>query len=248
MRISQKLAAFREGRLTASHISKADLVKLKIGKEGLVDLAYVEPSVSIQSGVICSRGECFFGSYSYMNNGGYVRDRVFIGRYVSIGRRVTLGAGTHAMQGLSTSPALSNTSETIPYTPDQRERLNPKPRGEHGFTVLLNDVWIGDGVVVSSGVTIGIGAIVGANAVVTRDVPPYAVVAGVPAKILRYRFPDDVIHALLTSEWWECPKDFLDTLPLGNVLAIIEHMGGEKQRSPKQAIGTYLLASAPAIR
>ena len=79
-----------------------------------------------------------------------------------------------------------------------------------------NDVWIGHGAVINQGVSIGTGAIIGSNAVVTKDVPPYAVVAGVPAKILKYRFDDDTIKLLLKSKWWN--MDDFHLIEIGKVI------------------------------
>ena len=72
-----------------------------------------------------------------------------------------------------------------------------------------NDVWIGRNVIIMDGVTVGTGAVVGAAAVVTKDVPPYAIVAGVPAKVLRYRFTPETVNRLLESRWWDYPFDFI---------------------------------------
>ena len=74
-----------------------------------------------------------------------------------------------------------------------------------------HDVWIGYGAIIMDGVTIGTGAVVAAAAVVTKDVPPYAIVAGVPARIIRYRFDDDTIRRLLESRWWDFPEEFIAT-------------------------------------
>lgn len=69
--------------------------------------------------------------------------------------------------------------------------------------IIGNDVWIGAGVFIKGGIKIGDGAVIAAHAVVTKDVPPYAIVGGVPAKILKYRFTDDVIRKLLDLKWWD---------------------------------------------
>ena len=74
---------------------------------------------------------------------------------------------------------------------------------------INNDVWIGMKSTIMGGVTVGNGAIIAAHSVVTKDVPPYAVVGGVPAKIIKYRFTEDIIEALQKSEWWKQPDDFL---------------------------------------
>ena len=75
-------------------------------------------------------------------------------------------------------------------------------------TIIGNDVWVGYGATILRGVNIGNGAIIGAGAVVTKDVPPYAVVAGVPAKIIRFRFDDNKIDSLQKSNWWDKPFDY----------------------------------------
>ncbi len=105
----------------------------------------------------------------------------------------------------------------------------------------MNDVWIGDGAVVLQGASIGTGAVVGANAVVTKDVPPYAVVGGIPARVIRYRFRDDIIEELLATEWWEYPLEVLKTLPMGNILETIDILQ-DLDPSTKAAITTFQLA------
>ena len=74
-----------------------------------------------------------------------------------------------------------------------------------------HDVWLGSGAIVLSGVTIGHGAVVAAHAVVTRDVPPYAIVGGNPAKVIRYRFDEETVAALLEAPWWDLPRDKIAT-------------------------------------
>lgn len=80
--------------------------------------------------------------------------------------------------------------------------------------VIGNDVWIGDRVFVKNGIKIGTGAVIGAGAVVTKDVPPYAVVAGVPAKVIKYRFSEAVIEKLLASKWWRLDDSLIKKFPL----------------------------------
>ena len=95
-----------------------------------------------------------------------------------------------------------------------------------GDIVVGNDVWIGYEAVILSGVKIGDGAIVGARAVVTKDVPPYTIVGGVPAKPIRKRFPDDIIAKLLKSRWWDLPPaeilPRIKDIQSGNLKGLIE--------------------------
>lgn len=120
-------------------------------------------------------------------------DYVVIGKYCSFAPEVKIiASGEHNAKAVSTFPFYAYILNRGP----ERDTLSK------GHVVIGNDVWIGYGATVMSGVTIGDGAIVAARALVTRDVPPYAVVGGVPAKIIKNRFPDDVIKALLEIKWW----------------------------------------------
>jgi acetyltransferase-like isoleucine patch superfamily enzyme len=91
--------------------------------------------------------------------------------------------------------------------------LNDDPRNKNGWgrgaPVVGNDVWIGNHVSVLSGVHIGDGAVVGAHSVVTKDVPPYAMVGGNPARIFKYRFPEDMRQRFLDTRWWDLPETFV---------------------------------------
>ena len=94
-------------------------------------------------------------------------------------------------------------------------------------TIIGNDVWIGAKAIIRSGVTIGDGAVIGAGAVVTKDVPPYAIVAGVPAKIIRYRFDEELRKALLAAKWWDRDMTELRTLPFNNVRQCLQKLSSK---------------------
>lgn len=219
MRLSEKLELFRSPDvLPATSVRSEELGTLGIkGGRHLVRVHF-EQSVVLSSPAI--GGASFLGAHSYMNDGGCLRSGVFVGRYCSIGRRVTLGAGSHSMLGLSTSPAVRMGTAT-PYTRDEIKALGGRRR-KPSHTVLNSDVWIGDGAVIIPGATIGVGAVIGANSVVTKDVPAYAVVGGVPARVIKYRFPDDIICRLLATEWWEHSAEMIGALPTGNVFEFLE--------------------------
>lgn len=237
MNLSEKLGAFKANlSLNASVISGDDLASIRISNARNLKNILFEDAVVLSSAFIGKNS--FIGANSYMNDGGCVRSGVFIGRYCSIGRRVTLGAGSHFMLGLSTSPAV-RAGTANPYTREQVVSLGGATR-KSPYTIIGSDVWIGDGVVVIPGVTIGVGAVIGANSVVTRDVPPYAVAGGVPARVIKYRFPEEIIPNLLSTEWWERPTEKLQELPTGNIFEFIDAIEKEQARDVHR-FGTYTL-------
>ncbi len=133
--------------------------------------------------------------------------KLVIGRYGSIadGVEILLG-GNHRLDWVTSYP--------FPAMP----RLWPAAAGipgsdaTRGDVVIGHDVWLGSQCMILSGVTIGHGAAVAARAVVTRDVPPYAIVAGNPARVVRLRFDEATIAALLVTRWWDLPKPQIDAL------------------------------------
>lgn len=148
------------------------------------------------------------GMYSYLRT-GTIRNIESIGRYCSIGPNVTLGEGEHPTKWLSTSPAQYLPDQFSWFPPEkqlavQRRVVRNKKNddGARGYITIGNDVWIGGGATIRRGVTIGDGAIIAGNAFVTKDVAPYSIVAGLPAKHLRYRFPQEIIEKLLDLRWW----------------------------------------------
>lgn len=135
------------------------------------------------------------------------RAKLTIGRYGSIadGVEILLG-GNHRTDWATTYP--------FPEWPDLWPAAAGIPGSDatRGDVAIGHDVWLGSQCMVLSGVTIGTGAVVAARAVVTRDVPPYAIVAGNPARVLRLRFDDDKVAALLASRWWEHPHATVNEL------------------------------------
>ena len=128
-----------------------------------------------------------------------------IGQFCSISDDVIIGGAEHPIDWVSTSPVFQNVKHS-----------GPKKRfSKHNFegiarTVIGNDVWVGKRVIIKAGIKIGDGAVIGAGAVVTKDVPPYAVVAGVPGKVLKYRFDEETIAKLLKLKWWNLSDEELE--------------------------------------
>ena len=159
--------------------------KLEIGRYSTVhhDLDLVESDVRI--------GHC---TYSWSNMA-----HVSCGNYCSIALGCTFGPGRHPLDRLTTHP--------FTYIPDAWPDDGLPVRrvpfdGVWRPVEIGHDCWIGQGAVIMGGVRIGTGAVVAANAVVTHDVPPFAIVAGMPAKVLRYRFDPQVVEEILASGWW----------------------------------------------
>lgn len=127
-----------------------------------------------------------------------------IGAFCSISDHVFIGGAEHPVDWVSTAPVFQNVNHSGPRKRFSIFDLPPMKR-----TVIGNDVWIGHGVTIKQGVVIGHGAVIGSGAVVTKDVPPYAIVAGVPAKVIRFRFDEKTIASLLKSEWWNMSNEEL---------------------------------------
>jgi acetyltransferase-like isoleucine patch superfamily enzyme len=142
---------------------------------------------------------CVVGARTSVGRYSKLRD-ADIGKFCSISWDVTIGATTHPFEHLS-SHSFSYMKKFGLVSEDKKF---PQLK-----TYIGNDVWIGCHSVIRSGVTIGDGAIIGAGAVVTKDVPPYSIVVGVPAKILRMRFPTDICKELIDIRWWDWPDELI---------------------------------------
>lgn len=142
-----------------------------------------------------------------------------IGKYCSIGENVRGGFGQHPLNYISTHPSFFyDTNSQLGWTffdPSQRSPYNPYRycKGEDKFLSKIgHDVWIGSHAMLMDGITIGTGAVIGAGSVVTKDVPPYAIVAGVPARIIKYRHSPETIKCLLESKWWEMTFEEIESI------------------------------------
>ncbi|MBM6596109.1 CatB-related O-acetyltransferase [Microvirga pudoricolor] len=153
-----------------------------------------------------------------------------IGRYCSIADKVEiLLGGNHRTDWVTTYPfsALRGLWPTAPETQDYHT--------SRGDVTIGSDVWLGSGAIILSGVTIGHGAVVAAGALVTKDVPPYAIVGGNPARVIRHRFDDATVAALLETAWWDLsPEQVAGLIPLlqsGRTGELIEAVRALRARS-----------------
>lgn len=163
----------------------------------------IHPTSSHQSG--CTIVRSVFDRHSYC---GY--DCTFIdceiGAFCSIANRVTVGAARHPMEYISTSPVFLSRADSV------KAKFARHPYSFKTRTKIGHDVWIGEGVFIKGGVTIGHGSVIGMGSVVTKDVPPYSITAGNPARHIRDRFPAHVREALLKFAWWSLPDAELSRL------------------------------------
>lgn len=176
-------------------MAKLHAAQAIIGKKAVLEYPVrVFAFAGIQSGARVGR-------YSYVNRHSFIGKSVDMGRYCSIARNVDVGAENHPLDFLSTHPFQFNShhfNAVEDYDTFERRLTSPVP-----LTKLGHDVWVGSSSVIVSGVTVATGAVVGANSFVDKDVPPYAIVVGSPARVIRYRFDPETIQALLESHWWD---------------------------------------------
>ena len=138
-----------------------------------------------------------------------------IGGFTSIANGVVIGGGMHPMHWVGMSPVFYEGRDSV------KTKFSRHKRDAVRRTIIGNDVWIGRSAIVLSGVSIGNVAVVGAGAVVTKEVPPFAIVAGNPAKIIRYRFEPSIIKRIELSAWWDIPHNKL--IRLANEFTNVEN-------------------------
>lgn len=163
----------------------------------------IAPSSKVESGT--SFIDSVMDEYSFC---GYDCEIIHtkIGKFTSIANNVKIGGGMHPIDWVSTSPVFYEGRDSVTYKFSKHSRTKIKT------TLIGNDVWIGEGVIIKQGVKIGDGAVVGMGSVVTKDVLPYAIVGGVPAKLIKYRFDSKRIEQLRDSKWWDLDNDTLHKL------------------------------------
>lgn len=147
---------------------------------------------------------CKIGARFFLNVSSIIYSKTTIGKFCTIARNCEIGVAGHPTTWLST-----HSFQYKYFTKCQYEA--------HDETIIGNDVWIGAKAIVGNGVKVGDGAIIAAGSVVTKDIPPYSIVGGVPAKIIRYRFSAQIIERLLSVRWWDIPIHQLKDVDFDNI-------------------------------
>jgi len=222
VRITPELEAlFRRHSLHSGTYGRG---RWSVGSQISVDPeARIEPYVHIFSG---STLPVALGAFSY--SWSRLEPTMRIGRYCSIAASVSQ-LGAHPAEWVSSSPfshhpqPLGGVADYLRGSGVQRYDVQDFDMGIAPVEIG-NDVWIGEAVALKPGVKIGDGAIIAAHAVVARDVPPYAIVGGVPARLIRYRFSEPLIERLRAAQWWRFGPDILQALDVRDTENFVDRL------------------------
>jgi acetyltransferase-like isoleucine patch superfamily enzyme len=172
-----------------------------IFNDSVINESVINDHCKVSNNVSINKSE--LGTYSYVSENCRISNST-IGKFCSIGPGVTIAGGKHPVSFLSTSPVWYSTSRQNGTTFSDKNYFE-----ESSPVTIGNDVWIGTSAYISDGVRIGNGAIIGAGAVITKDVAPFSVVGGVPAKEIKKRFSYERIEAIEKIKWWEWNEEKL---------------------------------------
>jgi acetyltransferase-like isoleucine patch superfamily enzyme len=179
----------------------------------------------MENNVLLTKGNNFPSVGAYTYSWSQLDPNMKIGRYCSIAKGLEIMGSTHPFDRF-TSSSITYDDELIIFSSDQSLfeesdfSVKPNPKAVRNPIEIGHVVWIGQNVTLSRGIKIVSGAVIAANAVVTKDVPPYAIIGGIPGKILRYRFSDEVIKDLMSLGWWDYHHKLFPKLPLDSEIKL----------------------------
>lgn len=156
----------------------------------------LEDNVAILKNCVITGGPVFIGQGTNLLSDNWVGGPIKIGRYCAIAPGSIFLGANHPMNWAGMQVSFNRNIVGVPFIGVNK-----------GGSELGNDVWVGTRVIITPGVRVGDGAVIGAGAVVTKDVPPYSITAGNPAKHIRYRFSQETVEELLSLKWWDWPID-----------------------------------------
>jgi acetyltransferase-like isoleucine patch superfamily enzyme len=172
--------------------------KVKIAKNASIRYAEIEfeGNNSIAGGTSIS-GFLKIGLGSTISSNCYLNGNIIIGKYCQLAGNIGIYSSNHPTNYITTFTSKSFLNGIL------------KTNSQNGSVNIGNDVWIGHGAIILKDVKIGHGAIIAAGAIITKDVPPYSIVGGNPAKVIRFRFSDEIIYKLLEIKWWDWSNDII---------------------------------------
>jgi len=178
---------------------KSIRMRIKNRKISLLSFFDSKTSISLKASTnkFCTMWNSSIDDYTYIGQNSSLNN-VQIGKYCSISKNVNIGLAVHPIEFISTSPVFFSPHNATGYGWIKNKLFDDSPKK----VIIGNDVWIGINVSIMGGVTIGDGAIIGSHSLVTKNVEPYTIVGGVPAKKIRKRFNDEIISALIQYKWW----------------------------------------------
>lgn len=190
--------------------------------------SHIADSALVEHPIHCApnaqiHGECVVGIFLFLNIGSIIYPHVTVGRYCSIARGCEIGVANHPSDYLSTHSFQYHSAQfpNYPFYKDKIKRV--KWRG-HPETKIGSDVWIGAQSIIKAGVCVGDGAIIAANSVVTKDVKPYTIVGGSPAKLIRNRFEAYQVAELIELKWWELNFEEIANLTFNDINECIKDL------------------------
>lgn len=192
-------------------IVKNFLLKSKFPKSKIYDNVNIDKNSQIGKNTVIFNNvniqNAKIDNYTYIQSNSVI-SFTNIGKFCSIASNVHIGLAEHPTNFISTSPIFYDNTQPLPFFFTKKKEF----KNIYLQTTIDADVWIGQNVIIKSGVSVGAGAIIGAGAVVVKNVEPYSIVGGVPAKHIKYRFDELLRYQLIESKWWEYEDEQIEEL------------------------------------